>query len=471
MTADAGVRASQPPRWIDDALAATGDWLSRHQRAIRAAQWVVVFFYLILIAVPVLLPLPGRTAHIWNDITLFAQFVFWGVWWPLVLASMVLVGRAWCGILCPEGALAEFASRHGRGVAAGRFVTWRGWPFVAFALLTIYGQMVSVYQYPGPVLLVLGGSTLGAMLVGYLYGRSKRVWCRYLCPVSGVFGLLTKLAPVYFRVDHDAYEESRSRHDRIFPVNCAPLVPISQMRGSSGCHMCGRCSGFRGAIALSRRSPNEEIVTVAGNTPKPAETALIVFGLMGVAAGAFHWSASPWFIGIKQALAEWLVGQGMVWPLELRLPWWILTDYPDQNDVLTLLDGVVLLGYIAATACAVGCAVTLCLALATRGTGRWSWPRFHHFAQSLIPLAGCGVVLGLSALTVTMLRSEGFILPFVDALRIALLAGASLWSLWLAWRIAARHDRRALARTLAVVSVAFAVAIGDLSWALLFWIW
>lgn len=456
---------------VDRILARIGDWLTQHQEAIRRVQWLVVLFYLVLIVVPAVLPLPGRAAHVWNDITLFAQFVFWGVWWPLVLASMLLVGRAWCGILCPEGTLSEFASRHGRGAPAGRLVTWRGWPFVAFALLTVYGQMVSVYQYPGPVLIVLGGSTAAAMVVGYLYGRSKRVWCRYLCPVSGVFGLMTKLAPVHFRVDHDAWLDSKRAHEPIQPVNCAPLVPIASMRGSSGCHMCGRCSSFRGAVALSRRSPNEEIVAVAGDTPKPAETALIVFGLMGIAVGAFHWSASPWFIAIKQALAEWLVAHGSVWVLEARLPWWILTDYPDQNDVLTLLDGAVMLGYIAVTACVFGGAVMLCLALATRGVGRWSWRRFHHLAQSLIPLAGCGVVLGLSALTVTMLRSEGFSLAFVSPLRAALLAGASLWSLWLAWRIAGRYDRHVLAKALTVASVAVAVGLGDLSWAMLFWIW
>jgi hypothetical protein len=320
------------------------------------------------------------------------------------------------------------------------------------------------------VLVVLGGSTLGAIVVGYLYGRSKRVWCRYLCPVSGVFGLLTKLAPVHFRVDPDAYERSRRAHDPIVPVNCAPFVPISRMRGSSGCHMCGRCSGFRGAISLARRSPNDEIVNVAGDTPKPVETLLIVFGLMGVAAGAFHWSASPWFIDIKLTIAEWMVDHGLVWPLDMRLPWWLLTNYPDRNDVLTLLDGAVMLGYIGLTALVIGGLVMLCIALAAGAIG-WSSARFHHLAQSLIPLAGCGVILGLSALTVTMLRSEGFSLDFANPLRIALLAGASLWSLRLAWLIAAHYGAKPVAKIVALASIAVAVAIGDLSWALLFWVW
>jgi polyferredoxin len=294
----------------------------------------------VLVAVPAFLPLAGRLAHLFDNLTLFAQFAFWGVWWPFVLLSMVLVGRSWCGLFCPEGALTEAASRFGRGHAIPHWITWKGWPFVAFALTTIYGQMVSVYQYPKPALLILGGSTLGAIVIGYLYGRNHRVWCRYLCPVNGVFGLLAKLAPVYFGVDEEAWAVSRRSHNAgMRMVNCAPLVAIKTMRGASECHMCGRCSGFRGAISLSPRAPNHEIVHVAGTAPKPWETMLIVFGLMGIAAGAFHWSVSPWFIALKQAVAGWLIDHQMLWPLRLQPPWWILTDYPPVNDQMTFLDG------------------------------------------------------------------------------------------------------------------------------------
>ena len=51
--------------------------------------------------------------------------------------------------------MTEFASRYGQGRALPRWLTWGGWPFVAFACVTIYGQMISVYQYPKPVLVVL----------------------------------------------------------------------------------------------------------------------------------------------------------------------------------------------------------------------------------------------------------------------------------------------------------------------------
>lgn len=446
-----------------------GRWLQRHQRTIRRVQWAIVAAYLVLVAVPAFLPLPPAASHLWSNLTLFAQFVFWGIWWPFVLLSMVVVGRAWCGLFCPEGALSEAVSHRGRGLAIPHWMKWAGWPFVAFACTTIYGQMVSVYQYPRPVLVILGGSTLGAIAVGYLYGRNKRVWCRYLCPVNGVFALLSKLAPFHFRVDQTAWRASQAGiGEAPHAFNCAPLVPVRTMRGGADCHMCGRCSGFRGAIELSRRSSNDEIVNVAGDRPDPWQSVLILFGLMGIAFGAFHWTNSPWFVWAKQTAAEWLVEHDVLWPLEHAAPWWFLTNYPANNDVMTLLDGAVLLAYIGTAALVIGSLATLLIALATRFTGRWSWARFHHLTQSLVPLAGCGVFLGLSALTVSLLRAEGFDLPWVGIARAALLAGATAWCVWLAWRIAGRSVH-GVARLGATMAVAVAALVGDASWTLLFW--
>jgi polyferredoxin len=468
-------RAAPPPaRGIDAALARFGGWLRDHQGLIRGLQWGVVGIYVALLVVPAVLPLPQGAAHIWSNFTLFAQFVFWGIWWPFVLVSMVLVGRLWCGLLCPEGSLSERASDHGRGGAIPGWVQWKGWPFVAFVLTTIYGQMTSVYQYPRPALLVLGGSTVAAIGVGYLWGRHKRVWCRFLCPVTGVFNVLAKLAPLHYRVDREAWAQApkyhASKEQGPAPMlNCAPLVPVRAMRGAGTCHMCGRCSDYRGAVTLARRSPSREIIHVAGDMTNPWQSALILFGLLGVAAGAFHWGSSALFVSIRQALADFFIDKGMVWPLEPVLPWFVLTNYPDFNDTMAPIDGIALLIYIGGMAVGMGLALGALLALATRFCGAWSWPRFHHFAQGLIPVAGCGVFLGLSSLTVTMLKADGIVLPFVAVLRAALLIGAGLWALWLGWGIAGTKTQVLARRLAATLSFGGASALGCLVWASLFW--
>ncbi|RUW31759.1 MAG: 4Fe-4S binding protein [Mesorhizobium sp.] len=457
---------------IQAGIARVGLWLRDHQAAIRRVQWTIIVAYVALLIAPLLAPMPTRLSHIWSNAVLFAQFVFWGIWWPFVLVSMVLVGRSWCGLFCPEGALAEAASRHGLGRAIPHWIKWRGWPFVAFASTTIYGQMVSVYQYPKPVIVVLGGSTLAAMVVGFLCGHDKRVWCRYLCPVNGVFALLSKLAPLHYAVDNEAWHAWRHRPGKPPPfVNCAPLVPIRTMQGASACHMCGRCAGFKQAVALEIRSPSHEIVHVAGGEPKPWETFLIVFGLMGLAAGAFQWASSPLYVTVRQKLAEWLVEHGGITLIEPRLPWWILTNYPDQNDMMTPLDGALMIGYLLGIACLTTTAVGAALALSTRALGPFRIARFHHLAQCLIPMAGCGLFLGLSMTTVTLLRSEGLSLGFVGALRMSLLGGATLWCLWLAWQVSACYSASTARRLASSAGISAAVLSGAFNWWLLFWAW
>ncbi len=95
-----------------------GNGMRRHAGMIRTLQWTVVLFYAVLLVLPALLPLPDSQARMPNNLTLFAQFLFWGLWWPFVLLSIILFGRLWCGALCPEGALSEWASQYGRGMGA-----------------------------------------------------------------------------------------------------------------------------------------------------------------------------------------------------------------------------------------------------------------------------------------------------------------------------------------------------------------
>lgn len=471
MTCPAPLATAVSPPQRKTRLAHVGDWFQRNQKWLRRMQWCVVGFYMLLVAVPAFLPLPDYSQHIWNNLTLFAQFLFWGIWWPFVLLSMVLLGRVWCGMFCPEGTLTEMASRHGRGLAIPRWMRWGGWPFVAFLGTTVYGQMVSVYQYPKATLLILGGSTVGAIIVGYLYGRDKKVWCRYLCPVNGVFGLLSKLAPVHFRTDTQTWTANREQWRRIPAVNCPTLLPLRELDSPSACHMCGRCSSNRDAIALTARLPNHEILRGDARHTSLGEFLLITFGLGGVAVGAFHWSASPWFVAIKQQLAVWLVNHDALWMLQTSLPWWIFTNYAEQNDVFNLLDGSLLLAYIGVTGLVLGTTQTALLALANRALGPWSTQRLYHLAYALIPLVGCGVFLGLSSLTVSLLRAEHLPVFWANPLRAFLLGGASLWSLWLLNGLVARYATSTAGRVLPLLAGTGAIASVSYAWYLLYWGW
>jgi hypothetical protein len=99
----------------------------------------------------------------------------------------------------------------------------------------------------------------------------------------------------------------------------------------------------------------------------------------------------------------------------------------------------------------------------------------HHFAQALIPLAGMGVFLGLSATTVSLLRAEHLPLGWVPDVRLALLAIANTASLYLAVKIIVKHVygiSAGVARGVgALLCFVAALAVVDSAWWLMFWGW
>jgi polyferredoxin len=448
-------------------LQCLGDGMRRHAPVIRAVQWAVVLIYTLLLVIPAVLPLPDSQARILDNLTLLAQFLFWGIWWPFVLLSMVLFGRLWCGVLCPEGSLSEWASRYGKGLGVPRWLRWGGWPTLAFCLTTLYGQLISVYDYAQAALLILGGSTVAAVIVGLLFARGKRVWCRYLCPVSGVFALLARLAPVHFQVDEQRWLENPA--PRLPPPNCAPLLDIRRMQGASDCHACGRCSGQRGAVRLISRSSNQEILQSTAHTLPAWDARLLLFGVIGLAMGAFQWTVSPWFVALKQQLAQWLVEHDLLWPLQDNAPWWLLTHYPQLNDSFSWLDGFSIVAYLSLSSMLLGTALLILLRLAARLAGNSAL--YSPLALTLTPLGGAGLFLGLSATTVKLLRYEGLLLEWVQPIRALLLMAAMGWSLLLGWKLLGRESASLARRLSGSGCLLLANGLVGYGWWLQFWGW
>ncbi|MDD3327687.1 MAG: 4Fe-4S binding protein [Zoogloea sp.] len=447
-------------------VARLGLLLRRHRGAIIAIQWLVVAVYAGLVVIPAFLPLPPESAHIWDNLRLFAQFCFWGVWWPGVMIATVTLGRVWCGLFCPEGFVSERVSRYGRGKPLPGWLKWSGWPFVAFICTTVYGQLVSVYEYPQAALLVLGGSSVAAVGIGLLYGREKRIWCRYLCPASGVFAVLAKIAPLHYKVDRAAWD----RHTGSFePVNCAPLVDVRRMTSASECHACGRCAGQRDAVALSIRSPAAEVLD-AGTTARTPDALTLAYGVLGVATAAFQWTVSPWFQHIKMALAEWLVEHEHFALLDNDVPWWLLTHYPEASDLFTWLDGALILAYLLGGGFLLGSLLLAGPAIASRLTAErhLSWQRF---TLALTPLAAASVILGLSMLTVTHLKAEHLWLGWLPGLRITLLGAGCIGSLVLVAGLLRQSAISRLRQLIAGLAMVWPVALMAAIWTLVFFVW
>ncbi len=449
----------------------------RHPKILPGLHLLMVLFYLTLLLVPPFLPTPPEDATPFTSVVRFSQFAFWYLWWPFVVLSMILFGRAWCGFLCPEGALAAWASRFGGDRPIPRWMHWGGIPLVAFVGITIYGQLTGVYEYPAPQLLILGGSTALAMMFALIYTRRGWVWCRYLCPVSLLFGVFSRLGAMHFRVDQvrlASWTPSRGETGKKDP--CPVFVYLPKMATNRYCLMCFRCAGWRDSIHLRFRRPGEELLQI--NTAEPLYWEVIfLFGAIGLPLGVFHWTVDPLFQRLKQMLGSLALASGLGSVIGSSAPWWLLSNHPEAGEVFNLLDGTSIVAFLlGATLLAIGL-----LSVLTWLSARMLEPAlreeagmralFTRIGYLYTPLSLLSLFLGLSQLTFGYLKTVGFPGLATDVIRGGLLVGGALWSLHLTRRILTLQTAHSRRVRLALLPHLAGVALIIAAWVPVFYLW
>lgn len=349
-----------------------GDGLYRRQDMVRLVQWLVVGLYTVLLVAPVIWP-AGPIGRV-------AEILFWGIWWPLVIASMMLVGQFWCGVLCPDGTVTEFASRRGRGRKPTEWLRWAWWPLLLYSALTFFSDAFQAHRSAWGTLLAVGGMSVLALGTGLVYGRGKRVWCRYLCPVTSIFSLLSRCSLLHFKVDRGAWEAAPRPAPK--PVDCPLLLDVRRLTSNEKCNMCGRCSGHRGAVELAWRPLGSEIEGLLDEESRPWDAVAVCYVLVGLSQAGLHW-----------------------------------------HDSASALLGISL---------AMGSAVAVLLFAATGGHLRHAM----RLSYGLIPLAGFGLMVGAGEHSLALLAGEGVDVqaPLLWSRDLAAVLGL-LWSGRLGWML------------------------------------
>lgn len=178
----------------------------------------------------------------------------------IVVAMTLLVGRVFCGWICPLGTLGEWTARIGRklgikprplplsvdrplrwvkylGLIAIITGTWKlgtlVWrdldPWVAWMHLSSGWAEVAERPWAYVALFVL---VIGASLF------IERFWCRYLCPLGAALAPFQKLALVKIRRKESSCVSCRAC-DRHCPVGLEPMAVRTVT--SAECIACGRC--------------------------------------------------------------------------------------------------------------------------------------------------------------------------------------------------------------------------------------
>lgn len=426
--------------------------------------------FVVVITLPLFLSEAPETATPLTHFTTFANYLIWGLWFPLVFLSVIFTGRSWCGLFCPMGAGTEWANKVGLRRAIPGWLRWEGTPAVSFILTTVWGQTVGVRDHPEAAALVFGGTMLAALIIGFLYGRKKRAWCRHLCPIGRLLGLYSRLGAIQFapqvkRPGRDAYSEKGA---------CPTMIDLVGKNESRHCIECFRCvnPAAKGSVRMEFRRPGVEIENIRENRANPAE-AWFLFLDTGVALGAFLWLVLPKYQAMRQAVGTWSLEHGWLWLLEPG-PSWLVSVHPQRGEVFLWLDFFTISSFMVFWMVAVAVLLASTTAAAAYLSGRVGGDgrfrrRFSELGYQYAPVAMISLIIGLGALLFDPIKHTALGHGGVQVVKGGLFVLGVAWSVWLSQKILARQGVPAKKRWLPILpGIAGSLVIGACWWPAIF---
>jgi polyferredoxin len=172
-----------------------------------------------------------------------ATQLVWTLWWPGIIFTFILVGRLWC-FMCPFGALNEWPSRLVKPTRLFPRAIRNLWPATGlFVLLTLLDEQLGVFDSPRATAWIIVFFALLALGIGLLYQR--RSFCRYVCPIGGMIGIYSMLAPVELRAKSRAVCRADSSKACYRGSDAAYGCPMFEfplaMDRNTYCNLCFEC--------------------------------------------------------------------------------------------------------------------------------------------------------------------------------------------------------------------------------------
>ena len=178
----------------------------------------------------------------------------------VLLLYLLFGGRTFCSWVCPYHLVSELAEMLHLKLAAKRWVKdhpldrrLRTVMFIVFAALAFVSGY-TLFEVISPVGILSRALTYGT-LVGLIWIVlllavevlwSRRMWCRYLCPIGLTYGMVGAVAPV--RILHqvpNCHHEGKCREVCLVPhvLDMTKLGYASEVRTPIGpdCTRCGMC--------------------------------------------------------------------------------------------------------------------------------------------------------------------------------------------------------------------------------------
>jgi len=189
----------------------------------------------------------------------------WAVGWPTMIFGAFIWARFWCS-LCPMGAIGHLAKKLiSFDIPFPAFLKQKSDLIIATSAMFIIWIEIATDLRSSPFNtgLLLLSIMLFAVFFSIVFERQS--WCRYLCPLGGMMGVLAKVSPFELRADRNVCAIQCSSNECFVGTPSHEGCPFGQMapslRSNRFCKLCGNCvkNCPHGAMNLNLRIPGREI--------------------------------------------------------------------------------------------------------------------------------------------------------------------------------------------------------------------
>jgi hypothetical protein len=197
----------------------------------------------------------------------------WALWWPLLLAATIALGRAWCAV-CPLELVSSTCERLAASSSLPRFDAPRRAAGVGVALLALLllAPFAGLGRAPGHTAWLLAALLGLAALSGLLLRH--RAFCRVLCPLSEFLAVFGSGGALAVRVGLEEFCDRCRTEDCTGDKGCPSLLVPPELHDSRDCLLCAQCikacTSGNLRLYLRRPFPSNDLRPVLASWPTTA---------------------------------------------------------------------------------------------------------------------------------------------------------------------------------------------------------
>ncbi len=243
----------------------------------------------------------------------------WYIGWPLLFFSFFFLARTWCSVcsLAVPGTLLQSVLKPER--RPPRFIQEKsGWIMAVLCILVFWIEIVwNAYDNPYLTGVIILAIASGSMFFSAFF--SRRIWCRYLCPLGAVNAIFAMPSVVELRSNSHVCLNRCQEHYCFRGEAAHPGCPMFRhpylVDNNRDCIMCGKCvkSCKNSSIQVNVRIAPQELWAL--ETPRRADSFLIV----SLAAIFFPFALQGQFRELALQMAHSIVESS-----GLLLPYWLV---------------------------------------------------------------------------------------------------------------------------------------------------